>query len=201
MRQTSSLPSATCGTLSALSATHHTPTQTATQTVHNIKAFWTIKLAISYTALGEDQFLSWSIWPHEFQLTDHNINLLSFPSDPRPPMAHMLHYSDSTRWAMPTFPNMFNSSIHSFIHLWLYSPLLGPGLFFTFTIFFTQTVGLLGWVISPSQGRYLHRTTQTQNKRTQQTPIPWVGFEPTIREFERVWANKDSLILAQFREI
>jgi hypothetical protein len=34
--------------------------------------------------------------------------------------------------------------------------LLGPGLVFSFVIFFTQTVGLLGRVISPSQGRYLH---------------------------------------------
>jgi hypothetical protein len=43
-----------------------------------------------------------------------------------------------------------------FIHQWLYTPLLGPGLFFSFVIFFTQTVGLLGQVISPLQGRYLH---------------------------------------------
>jgi hypothetical protein len=33
--------------------------------------------------------------------------------------------------------------------------------------------------ISPSQGRYLHRTTQTQKKR-RHTSMPWVGFEPTI---------------------
>jgi hypothetical protein len=44
----------------------------------------------------------------------------------------------------------------SFIHQWLYSPLLGPGFFFSFVIFFTQTVGLIGRVISQSQGRYLH---------------------------------------------
>jgi hypothetical protein len=37
-----------------------------------------------------------------------------------------------------------NSFIHSFIHQWFYSPLLGPGLFFSFVIIFTQTVGLLG---------------------------------------------------------
>jgi hypothetical protein len=47
--------------------------------------------------------------------------------------------------------------IRSVIHQWLYSPLLGPGLFFSFVIFFTETVGLLGRVISPSQGRYLHK--------------------------------------------
>jgi hypothetical protein len=47
--------------------------------------------------------------------------------------------------------------IHSFIHQWIYSPLLGPDLFFSSVIFFTQTVGFPGRVISPSQGRYLHR--------------------------------------------
>jgi hypothetical protein len=46
--------------------------------------------------------------------------------------------------------------MHSFIHQWLYSPLLGPGLFFSSVIFLTQTVGLLGRVIGPSQGRYIH---------------------------------------------
>jgi hypothetical protein len=45
-------------------------------------------------------------------------------------------------------------------------------------------VGLLGRVISPSQGRYLHRTTQTQNKRGQ-TSMPLAGFEPTIPVFKR----------------
>jgi hypothetical protein len=44
-----------------------------------------------------------------------------------------------------------------FIHRWLYSSLLGLGLFFSFVIFFsTQTVELLGRVINPSQCRYLN---------------------------------------------
>jgi hypothetical protein len=47
-----------------------------------------------------------------------------------------------------------------------------------------QSVGHLGRGISPSQGRYLCRTTQTQNKR-KHTSVPWVGFEPTIPVFER----------------
>jgi hypothetical protein len=47
-----------------------------------------------------------------------------------------------------------------------------------------QPFGLLGLGISPSQGRYLHITTQTQNKRTH-TPMPRVGFQPTIPVFER----------------
>jgi hypothetical protein len=45
-------------------------------------------------------------------------------------------------------------------------PFVGPSSLFSFIIFFTQMIGLLGRAISPSQGRYVHmRTTQTQNKR------------------------------------
>jgi hypothetical protein len=68
--------------------------------------------------------------------------------------------------------------------LWLYGPLLGLGLFFSVSWSCTQSVRLLGRGISPPQGCYLHRTTQTQNKRTQ-TSMLWVGFEPTIPAFER----------------
>jgi hypothetical protein len=50
------------------------------------------------------------------------------------------------------------------------------GRFFSFLIY-TQSVGLLGQGISPLQGRYLHRTTWTQNKRTQ-TTMPRVEFDP-----------------------
>jgi hypothetical protein len=60
--------------------------------------------------------------------------------------------------------------IHLFIHLWLYSPLLGHGLFFRFVIFSTQTVGLLGRALSPSQGRYLH-TGQHKHRINAQTDI------------------------------
>jgi hypothetical protein len=52
-------------------------------------------------------------------------------------------------------------SFYKFIHQWLYSPLLGPGLFFSFVIFFTQTVGLLGRGISPSQDRCLYTGQHT----------------------------------------
>jgi hypothetical protein len=57
--------------------------------------------------------------------------------------------------------------------------------FFSLQLFnLGQSVGLLGRRSAPSQGRYVHRTTQTQNKR-RQTCKPWVGFEPTIPVFER----------------
>jgi hypothetical protein len=64
----------------------------------------------------------------------------------------------------------YRQSIHSFIHQWLYSPLLGPGLYLIFVIFFTQTVGLLGRVLSPSQGRYLH-TGQLKHRVKAHTDI------------------------------
>jgi hypothetical protein len=87
----------------------------------------------------------------------------------------LLLYSTQTKWTtsiqnialfLEDFPsdkkkNLRERSISqlsdlSFIHQWLYSPLLGPGIFFSFLIFFTHTVGLLGRGISPSKGRYLH---------------------------------------------
>jgi hypothetical protein len=68
------------------------------------------------------------------------------------------------------------------IFLWLYSHLLGLGLFFLqFLKLFTQSGGLLGW---GSQGRYLHTGQQKQNKRTQ-TSMPQVVFEPMIPVLER----------------
>jgi hypothetical protein len=44
-----------------------------------------------------------------------------------------------------------------------------------------HSVGLLGRVISPSQGRYL---TQTRNKHKEPS-MPRVGFQPTIPAFKR----------------
>jgi hypothetical protein len=52
--------------------------------------------------------------------------------------------------------------------------------FFSFLIY-TQSIGLLG---RGSAYRTTHRTTQTQNKRTQTTMLR-VVFEPTIAVFER----------------
>jgi hypothetical protein len=57
-------------------------------------------------------------------------------------------------------------------------------LFYFSSLILRLSVGVLGRRISTSQGRYLHRTTQTQNKRTQISEL-WVGFEPTIPVFEQ----------------
>jgi hypothetical protein len=64
-----------------------------------------------------------------------------------------------------------NIFIHSFIHQCLYSPLLGPGFFFSSVNFFSKTVGLLGRGISPSQGPYLHIEQQKHRINTQ-TSMP-----------------------------
>jgi hypothetical protein len=67
----------------------------------------------------------------------------------------------------------------------LYSPLLGPDLFFSFVIFF-HTDGRTSWKGDQPVARPLpsHRTALTHNKHTQRS-MPWVGFEPTIPVFER----------------
>jgi hypothetical protein len=64
---------------------------------------------------------------------------------------------------------------------------LGPGLwFFSFKIIL-QTVGLVGRVISSSQGLYLNTEQHKHriNTYTYQTSMPYVGFEPTIPASER----------------
>jgi hypothetical protein len=72
----------------------------------------------------------------------------------------------------------------SYIYLWLYSPLLDLGCYFSFLIFYR--VGRTPWLGDQPVARLppAHRTAQTYNKRTQ-TSMPWVGFEATIPAFER----------------
>jgi hypothetical protein len=62
-----------------------------------------------------------------------------------------------------------------------------PWRFIQFRNKFSQSVGLLGWVIRPSQGFYLNTWKHKQkiNAYTHQTSVPWVGFKPTIPVSER----------------
>jgi hypothetical protein len=71
--------------------------------------------------------------------------------------------------------------IHSSMAL---QPFIGPGRFSSFVILYT--IGRTPWTGDQPITRSLptHRTTQTQNKRTQ-TSMPWLGFKPTIPAFER----------------
>jgi hypothetical protein len=62
-------------------------------------------------------------------------------------------------------------------------PLVDLGRFFSFLIY-TQSLGLLGRLIGPSQGLYLH-TGQHKHRINSQTSMPRVGFETTIPVFER----------------
>jgi hypothetical protein len=63
-------------------------------------------------------------------------------------------------------------------------PFVGPWPLFSFLIFYTN--GTTPWAGDQPIARPLptHRTTQTQNKRTQ-TSMPRVGFQPTIPVCER----------------
>jgi hypothetical protein len=56
-----------------------------------------------------------------------------------------------------------------------------------FNFLILNSVGRTHWTGDQPVARSLpiHRTTQTQNKRTIQTSIPSVGFEPTIPAFQR----------------
>jgi hypothetical protein len=74
---------------------------------------------------------------------------------------------------------------HVFICLCLYTPLLDLGRFFSFLILYTAGRAPFTGDQSVARPLHTHRTTQTQNKRTQ-TSMPLVGFEPTIPVFERV---------------
>jgi hypothetical protein len=62
-------------------------------------------------------------------------------------------------------------------------PLWTLAAFFSFLIH-TQSVGLLGRGMSPSQGRYL-RIEQHKHRKNTQTSMPRVGFELMIQVFER----------------
>jgi hypothetical protein len=75
-------------------------------------------------------------------------------------------------------------SLSLYVSLWLYSP-CGPSPLFQFLNLYT--VGRTPWTGDQPVSRPLptHRTTQTQNKRTQ-TSMPRVGFEPRIPLIERV---------------
>jgi hypothetical protein len=103
--------------------------------------------------------VNWSVECANFTLRNAGHSVHSLPPAPRIYRLDDLDLIPNISRTFLCLHNLRDLRMGSFIHQWLYSPLLGPGLFFSFVIIFTQTVGLLGWGISPSQGRYL-RTGQ-----------------------------------------
>jgi hypothetical protein len=73
----------------------------------------------------------------------------------------------------------------SILSLYGSTALCGLWSLFQFLNLYTQSVGLLGRGISPSQGRYLHTEQHKQQNKRTQTSMPRVGFEPTNWGFER----------------
>jgi hypothetical protein len=82
---------------------------------------------------------------------------------------------------------ILKTSVYLFVSLWLYSPSLGLGRFFSFLI--VSTVGRTPWTWDQRVARPLpaHRTAQAQNKRTQLS-VSRVGFESTTPVFEQAKA-------------
>jgi hypothetical protein len=68
--------------------------------------------------------------------------------------------------------NVFHIKFHSFIHSSMaLQPFVRPWPLLQFRNHFLQSVGLLGRVISPSQGRYLHTGQhKLRKKRTHRHP-------------------------------
>jgi hypothetical protein len=85
-----------------------------------------------------------------------------------------------------TFPAIY---IHTYIHThqWLYSPFVGPWPLLQFRNLFTQTVGLFGRVISPSQGLCLY-TGQHKHRINALTNIHASSririYDPSVRTSE-----------------
>jgi hypothetical protein len=109
--------------------------------------------------------------------------MVHYRADKRPPMVHTLNQMNPVHSLQFYFPEINFDIILSpipmiakwnlpfrlllLLLLWLYSPLLGLGRFFSFLILYI--VGRTPWTWDQPVARSLpsHRTTQTQNKRTQ----------------------------------
>jgi hypothetical protein len=104
------------------------------------------------------------------------------------------------RWKVSDWPSelwhdlLSNLMKHLSFFLWRYSPNLGLGLppwnspFHFGLLALRHSVGLLGRVISSSQGLCLYTNTEKCTyTHKHQTSMPWVGFETTILASE--WAK------------
>jgi hypothetical protein len=89
-------------------------------------------------------------------------------------------------------PSVFLAVFHFIQSSMLYSPLLGPGLFFSF-VFFFYTDGRTSWTSDQPVARPLptHRTTQTQNNLTHRHPcLSGIRtYDPSGFYFFGLWDN------------
>jgi hypothetical protein len=115
-----------------------------------------------------------------------------------PPYARWRKYIVFKIMSISDMPSRTGNSFHSFIHQWLYSPSLGPGLFFSFVIFLTKTIGLLGLRISLSQGHYLH-TGQHKHRVNTHTHTNIHALGGIRAHNPSVWASKVSSCLTPLR--
>jgi hypothetical protein len=87
-----------------------------------------------------------------------------------------------------------SAEVKECVELYLYSPnkpswrgvqLKDKDFTFTFMNVFRHLVGLFGRGIGPTQGPYLHRTTQHRTEKRGHTSMPRVGIEATIPVFKQ----------------
>jgi hypothetical protein len=105
-------------------------------------------------AISDKFFFSTSVFPwQQKEYISHLMSSVTFQNHSNLSSSSLHHYHHIL---FQRFVRIYTHNIHPSIHLWLYNPLLDLGRFFSFLIY-TQSVGLLGRGISPSQGRYLSR--------------------------------------------
>jgi hypothetical protein len=112
-----------------------------------------------------------------------------------PNIFHLILYFVSDKYAIiynyKLLFIIFEFLFHLCIHIHFFSMSLpahsGPRLLIQFRNHFSQTVGLLGRVISPSQGRYLNigQHKYRINPYTHQTSMLWVRFGPMFPMSQR----------------
>jgi hypothetical protein len=134
-----------------------------------------------------DQWVKLSIMKHMtgkciFSCIKHSLSLHIPRIRPRPRLALL---SVLQCLACPKYSYFFGQQhhlVHLSIYLWLYSPLLDLGRFFSFIILYT--VGRTPWTWDQPVARPLstHTITEAQNI---QTSMPWLGSEHTIPAFKR----------------
>jgi hypothetical protein len=104
------------------------------------------------------------------------------------PVAHTGGMSNTTFWfetqrGTDYLEGLMLRFIHSSMAL---QPFVGPWPLPQFRNLFTLTVGLLGRVINPSQGRHLHTAQHKQNKHTHRRPcLDWDSNPRSHRSSKR----------------
>jgi hypothetical protein len=150
------------------------------------------------SAAWKSRLLSlWRPWSTTLPLSHHTLSVhvrkQSWEGAGARKIAYKFSLNPVSDYLLPIFleyARQRNIHFFSILLFFLLLPLRSIGhpwnaLFHFSFLILRQSVGLLGRRINLSQGRYLHRTTQTRNRRTNKHPGPELGFEPPISAFKQ----------------